>query len=125
MDLNDAGVGQFNSGLSIILILDDIKKKLFVATTCKDYELQFDTLKAYWKELGSLCDEKEDEYYELEYYKVEQANKNIQEAISSKKKSIPTEWIRSLDNFERKMRKLQQKKGLGMPRKDARFSMGN
>jgi len=125
MDLNDAGVGQFNSGLSIIFILDDIKKKLFVATTCKDYELQFDTLKAYWKELSSLCDEKEDEFYSSEYSKIELVNKNIQEAINSGKKSIPTDWIRSLDEFEKKMRKLQQKKGLGMPRKDARFSMGN
>jgi len=114
----------FNSGLSIVYILDSIKKGLINARLNSDYNERCKMLVCYWMELSSLAKPPQKEKNKELWLQTKECLKNINLAVAKKDRSIPTAWIDQFDIWEEFLRDVQQSCGVGMPRSDPRFVMG-
>ena len=114
----------FNSGISIVYILDSIKKGLINARLNNNYDERYKMLVCYWMELSSLAKPNHRQRNAELWTQTKEALKNITIAIAKKEKTIPTAWIDSFDEWEEFLRSVQQDVGVGMPRSDPRFVMG-
>jgi len=124
---------EFNSGLSIVFLLHDIKKALIQARLDKDYDARFSLLDEYCSELVAQLpdpekikkwrgvEEKQEDYRN----KCQKALQKIEETLRLKKNKIEMENIEIFSAWTYSLKKLQQDLGIGMPKKaDARYAMG-
>jgi len=124
---NEAQQSTFNSALATLERIHQIKQGLDISTVREDYIMKYKFLKAYFLELISVIspkDEKDmrpgltevtDNYYTLKGL----LNKENKNGIK-----IPRKLIESFDLFESKLRNLEQRYGMNIPKnKDARFAL--
>ena len=117
--------GQFNSGLATIYRLDEIQKGLDYATLKQDIEMHYKLLLVYYKELYPIADPLDRKKHNNMWREVFNNYKEIKNIRKKKGNKISIDILNSFHYWEMELRDLQQKHGLGMPRKsDPRYSMG-
>jgi len=118
LDYKEVVGSQFNSGLATIYRLDEIQKGLDHATVKQDIDLHYKLLLVYWKELYPIADKK-DRRMHMDMWKAVSNNyKEIKREIKKNSNKINIELMNSFHYWEMELRDLQQKHGLGMPKKD-------
>jgi hypothetical protein len=128
---------EFSSGISIIIRVDTIHKQLHLARVNKDYEAWYEWLVSFFMELVRFMkfeDSKDTdavtkgkhnnsfEYYEKLWKQVIEDYVTIRN-LDYQKKAVPRKYFNSFHNFEIALTILEQKVGLGMTKRDARFAM--
>lgn len=114
----------FNSGVSIVMIIDSIKKGLINARLNKDWDERYNLLVEYWMQLSSLAKPKHKEENDKIWAECKLALKQLKEAVAKKERSVPTAWFEVFDTWQEFLAQTQQDTGCGMPRSDPRFVMG-
>jgi len=113
---------EFNSGLALIFQLDAIEKGMIHATINSDYKLHYRMLVAYFKTLCNQASDKEEAEQLKIWDLVRNNHKKIGELKAKGHKKIPSYLLESFDYWEIQLRNLKQKHGLGMPKRDPRYS---
>ena len=113
---------EFNSGLAIIYQLDAIEKALIEATVTQDIEMHYRFLVAYFKTLVNQIKDKDEEVQIKNWDIVRKAYFQYKENQRKGKKGIPVSLIETFDWWEIQLRNVKQKYGLGMPKKNERYS---
>lgn len=122
MALNEE-LSEFNSGLALIYQLDAIEKQLVIVTVEQDIDRHYRLLIAYFKTLCNQTSDKEEEEQINNWEIVRKKYYQFSDAKRKGKKSVPANLIEAFDWWEIQLRNLKQKHGLGMPKKDLRYSM--
>lgn len=130
VQFEDLEGSQFNSGLAIVYFIDGLKKALVQCRVTKDYENMYEILVSYFTELaGSMKESKENTLVKEEHLKYwEQCKASLYKYKEYESKGKLTQLKRSdfeiFDWWEFKLKELQQKIGIGMPKtRDGRTSM--
>ena len=121
----------YSSALSIVFLIDQIKKGLIRARILKDYETRYDLLVSFYIALSGVMEDKESwnelkKVHEGDYWpKCKNALQLIRDAKIKKQLGlIKLNEIEIFDIWELRLNETQQKLGLGMPKKnDARYAM--
>lgn len=116
------GESEFNSGLALIFQLDAIEKGLIHATINSDYRLHYRMLVAYFKTLCNQATDKEEEEQIKLWHKVRENFYIIEDMLRKGNKKIPNKLLEIFDYWEIQLRNVKQKHGLGMPKKDPRYT---
>ena len=114
---------EYSSGLSIIYQLDNIERALLDATLKRDYSMHYRLLVCYYKTLYSQITPKEVEAHNSRWIELKKAVNDIQTAMKTGNKSIPTSTLDLFDTWEMELRESKQKNGLGMKKYDIRYAM--
>ena len=113
-----------NSAALTIHRIHKVKVGLISATVTNDIEEQWKWLKAYFKELVAIFDDKDDEAQKKRFKEARVAYNMYLEAKRQGKKSIPLSVIDNIDDWEIELKNLEQKYGMSMPKKaDPRYAM--
>ena len=115
---------EFNAGIATLMRLDAIKKQMINDNLEENYLQLYLDLATYYKELVSIITDKD----ELEFKPLfDQHKKNYQQfkaGWNGNKKNIPMALVDWLDEYEIKLRNLEQRYGLNIPKKlDARYGL--
>lgn len=106
--------------------ISKIKDELALATIQRDHLRKFDLLGAYYLELMSILNEPEITECDALYIEVKSNYWEYKSAIATGKKTINKSIIDNIFNFEKKLRMLEQKHDLNLPKKgDPRFAGGH
>lgn len=115
---------EFNSAIATLKRIDIIKKGLIESTVSENHEMQFKYLKAYFKELVSIMNKKDDMTQRKRFHEVRKNYYTFKDAIRTGKKSIPGSIIDSFDDWEIELKEMEQQYGMNMPkRQDSRFAL--
>ena len=113
----------FNSGIATLQRINEIKKGLILATIEQDYDKKFLFLKAYFLELVSVMDKKDDEEQRQRFFEVRSIFNQYLEAKRNGVRFIPRKILDTLDEWEIELKNIEQKYGMNMPKKsDPRYA---
>lgn len=116
--INPNPEGEFNSGLSIIFLLDGLKKHRIIAKMDNDYEKRYKINVEIMKELMPLAKDEEVATQLGMWQYAEECLDIIKEARRKGINVVHKEIIRFFDWWELEMSMLQHREGVGMPKKD-------
>lgn len=108
--------GQFNSGLAIIYRLNDIHNRLYSAAETLNYEGWYRALISFFKEVSRSMDEEELSAHQ-EFWKAVTTDYFKLRELKTKNKAISDEHLNSFHMWELKLNYIEQKYGMGMPKK--------
>ncbi len=124
---NEDQQSTFNSALATLERIHEIKQGLDISTVREDYIMKYKFLKAYFLELISVISPKDEELMRPKLKKVTDNYYLLRKLLSEENKNginIPRSLIESFDLFESKLRNLEQRYGMNIPKnKDARFAL--
>ena len=120
MDFSDqySREGTFNSGLAIVFMLDNLKKRRIVAKMENDYDTRFKMDEEIMKLLLEKAKEDELAMHMAYWQKAEDCLDLIHEAKTNNGGKILKETIRFFEYWEIELELLQGKHGMGMPTKE-------
>ena len=114
---------KFNSAVATLMRIDEIKKGLIISTIGENYEQQWKFLKAYFKELVSVMDSKDDKEQRERFFIVRTNYNKYEVAKRNGAATIPRSILDSLDDWEIELKNIEQKYGMNMPKKsDPRYA---
>lgn len=115
---------EFNSAIATLKRIDVIKKGLIESTLSKNIDTQWLFLKAYYKELVSVMDDKDDKAQRMKFMHTRKAYNEYRNAVRMKKPFIPINILDAIDDWEVELKNIEQRYGMNMPKKaDPRFAM--
>lgn len=119
-EFRESEQAEFNAGIATLQRMDELKRWLDISTVRDDYPQLFLYLKAYYKELMGCNFKDPDKQIMTDLY-VEVRNIIIN---YQNKGTISIEQLDTIDDFELRLRALEQSIGLNMPKKkDSRWGM--
>jgi len=117
---------EFNSAIATLRRIDEIKKGLIIATIKGDVPMKFNFLKAYFLELVSVMDNKDDKEQRKRFHEVRKQYQIFEDAKRTGASVIPRGAVDSLEDWEIELKNIEQKYGMNMPKKsDPRYALAS
>lgn len=130
----DEEQSEFNSAIATLMRIDKIKQVLIQSTLSHDYTLKYNTLVAYFSELVSVMDNKDDGEQKDRLFGKDDNGERIYGVmdyyhqylrLKSQGRNPTLDIWKTFIEWEIELKNIEQKYGMNMPkRSDPRYAMG-
>ena len=115
---------EFNAAIAKLMRIDKIEQLLIASTLDHDYDDKYRALTAYFHELISIMNDKDDELQQIRWEEISLMYYQYLDDVNKFKKPRLIVWHELL-KWETELRNIEQRYGLALPKKaDARHSLG-